>query len=403
MFKFVFLFAVSFFSSNFCFATDSGISTQRYCLSIDGGGLRGVFPAAVLQEIERKTGKSVHQMFPAGFTGTSTGSLIVLGLAARKNLTPKDPNHPDDSEDDYNKPLFTAEKLVTLYKELAEEIFPSCSVANCCRNVKQMPVGLLCKSGRIVLESYDMLWLLCLFRNCCGCCGPKYSNDFLREKLAYYFENRTLKDVLVPVQIVSFSINRNGGPIYFTNIDNPGVLMVDAALASSAAPTYFPPVSFKDPTRDIVRHCIDGGIYENTPVFAALGYAIEQYREKTGENRSLQDFYVLSIGTGSTQLVENPSIFKRFGLLGWASHVVDLSIFGTSSVADRNICRILGKKKYRRIQASIDSFFKEMDDPSVVDPLIAEVAPGTKTMGLIDENARGLCCYGRKRAIRNYW
>ena len=52
-------------------------------LSIDGGGIRGIFPAAVLAELERRYlgGESVAGYFDL-ITGTSTGGIIAIGLGA---------------------------------------------------------------------------------------------------------------------------------------------------------------------------------------------------------------------------------------------------------------------------------------------------------------------------------
>src|SRR5436305_15011351 len=50
-------------------------------LSIDGGGIRGVIPAVVLSEIERRTGRSVPDLFDL-VAGTSTGGISALGLTA---------------------------------------------------------------------------------------------------------------------------------------------------------------------------------------------------------------------------------------------------------------------------------------------------------------------------------
>src|SRR6476469_3851337 len=46
-------------------------------LSIDGGGIRGVIPAAVLTEIERRTSRTVPELFDL-VAGTSTGGIIAL-------------------------------------------------------------------------------------------------------------------------------------------------------------------------------------------------------------------------------------------------------------------------------------------------------------------------------------
>ena len=48
-------------------------------LSIDGGGIKGIFPAAFLAEIELLTGKSAANHFDL-IVGTSTGGIIALGL-----------------------------------------------------------------------------------------------------------------------------------------------------------------------------------------------------------------------------------------------------------------------------------------------------------------------------------
>ena len=48
-------------------------------LAIDGGGARGIIPAMVLEEIERRTGKPIHELFDL-IAGTSTGSLIAAML-----------------------------------------------------------------------------------------------------------------------------------------------------------------------------------------------------------------------------------------------------------------------------------------------------------------------------------
>lgn len=48
-------------------------------LSIDGGGIKGVFPAAFLAELERSTSTPIHRYFDL-IAGTSTGGIIALAL-----------------------------------------------------------------------------------------------------------------------------------------------------------------------------------------------------------------------------------------------------------------------------------------------------------------------------------
>jgi hypothetical protein len=84
---------------------------KRYCLSIDGGGLRGTFPATIIRQLELDTDIAISSLFRAGITGTSTGALIALGLSARKST---DPSHAD-----YNTPLLSGPELVDFYKDHA--------------------------------------------------------------------------------------------------------------------------------------------------------------------------------------------------------------------------------------------------------------------------------------------
>src|SRR5437870_7547342 len=52
-------------------------------LSVDGGGIKGLFPATVLAELERRYlgGRSVASYFDL-VAGTSTGGILALGLGA---------------------------------------------------------------------------------------------------------------------------------------------------------------------------------------------------------------------------------------------------------------------------------------------------------------------------------
>lgn len=72
-------------------------------LTIDGGGIRGLFPAAYLAEIERRFlgGASIAKYFDM-VAGTSTGGIIALGLATGK----------------------TAREISEIYTERGEYIFP---------------------------------------------------------------------------------------------------------------------------------------------------------------------------------------------------------------------------------------------------------------------------------------
>ncbi len=77
---------------------------------------------------------------------------------------------------------------------------------------------------------------------------------------------------------------------------------VDAALSTSAAPTYFPP--YQHPT---FGYCIDGGVYANNPGCMAIASAL-----KSGV--ALSDIVMLSIGTGANP--ENVQVSPPPGTYG---------------------------------------------------------------------------------------
>src|SRR5690242_11078260 len=76
-------------------------------LSIDGGGVRGIIPARILEEIEKRTNKPISELFDL-IVGNSTGGLIALGLTT-----------PDDE----NKPKYTAKNILDFYIKNSKNIF----------------------------------------------------------------------------------------------------------------------------------------------------------------------------------------------------------------------------------------------------------------------------------------
>ncbi len=105
-------------------------------LVIDGGGVRGVIPAKILQELEERTGKPTAELFDM-IAVTSTGSLIGAGLAS--------PNKKNSK-----KPKFSAKDVVNLYKEKVRDIFPDIKF----RNLKHLVPG---TDGYYDVENFEQI------------------------------------------------------------------------------------------------------------------------------------------------------------------------------------------------------------------------------------------------------
>src|SRR6476661_425522 len=64
-----------------CRPNQGGNLSQRYLLSIDSGGIRGIIPAIALVKLEKTTGKLTRDIF-SFVAGTSTGAIIATAIAA---------------------------------------------------------------------------------------------------------------------------------------------------------------------------------------------------------------------------------------------------------------------------------------------------------------------------------
>lgn len=264
-------------------------------LSLDGGGLRGYLSATILEDLEKdiksKNLSALCEIFQGGISGTSTGSFIALALAS--------PWHRNE-ENNWEAGPYSAQEIGKLYQNMSQIIFEEVPKKKC-------------------------LWC-CLSTFCCCCrqslykglTGPKYTNNRLQEQLTHYFGDMTLGDTFVPVTISALSFANNpetkrteGKMVYFSSYEHRNLLMKDVALASSAAPTFFPSVTvnfnpFDKSTTPSVY--IDGGIGDNSPVLAGLNTAVyhtSKVREQRHESRSelsdnlFTDYTVLSLGTGN--------------------------------------------------------------------------------------------------------
>ncbi len=228
---------------------------QINVLSLDGGGVRGIITSRLLELFCAQAGipgNNIYQYFNI-ITGTSIGGIQALGYA--KGLTP------------------------TYVKNLL--INNASTIFNC---TYPIPGG-----GQ---ASYGT-WTGYLT----GIYSSLYSQTPLANLINSNFGTDTINNYQTNVLVPAFQrSNANGTtnvPVYFSNISSSIVpyfsgqteLSANIALATSAAPVYFPPAVFNSCTY------VDGGIFLNNP--AALALAAQKAVQP-----AINKFCVLSIGTG---------------------------------------------------------------------------------------------------------
>ena len=283
-------------------------------LAVDGGGIRGIIPAMILEAIEQRTQRAISDMFDM-LAGTSTGGIIALGLAK-----PGDGGRPDKSAAD----------IVNLYETQGGNIFPH--------------------------SLREMLHLEAL-------AGPKYPAGGVETTLHRYFGDVRLKDALKPVVIPSYDLEKQT-PIFFKSeraksSADSDFAMRQVARATSAAPTYFPPEKVE--TADPLQYyaLIDGGVIANNPAMCAYAEAI-----KMGH----PDVLMVSLGTGELRHPIKYADATRWGQLEWAQPIIDIALQGSSETVDYQLQQLLtiggDQQAYFRFQLELTQDATAMDDAS---------------------------------------
>lgn len=258
-------------------------------LALDGGGIRGLITAMMLERLESVCPGFLGQIDL--FAGTSTGGLLALGLAAGRS--------PHDAR--------------KLYETYGEKVF----------------------ADTILDDLRDLGTLI----------GADYDLEPLRETLNLEFPNLKLADLPKKVLVTAFDLDnqaqgpdetRHWKPKFFHNFSGPDSdgeqWVADVGLYTSAAPTYFP----------IADGYIDGGVVAGNPSMCALAQALHP---ETGGQR-LEDIVLLSMGTGfNPRYLE--SLDGDWGLVQWAPHILNLMFEGSASLADYQCKQLLGGRYLR--------------------------------------------------------
>ncbi|MEJ1934928.1 patatin-like phospholipase family protein, partial [Nostoc sp. NIES-2111] len=317
-------------------------SPKYKILAIDGGGIRGIIPAFLLAEIERRTQKPIFSLFDL-ICGTSSGGILALGLTKPRLNTDVSDNSPVAE--------YTAEDLIQLFIEYGVEIF-----------YEPLFERILGPLEDIFLQ-------------------PKYPSKSKQEILKQYFGDSLLENSLKEVFVTSYDIEQRL-PIFFTNqlekqeVESKkfrklcaGFSLLDAALATSATPTYFAPhrIASVQNTNGFYT-LIDGGVFANNPAHLAILEA--QINSKRQANKTLnpEDILVVSLGTGSLTSAYPYNEVKNWGLLQWGRPLLNIVFDSGSEVVSGELERLFessdkaAKSYYYRFQALLDGDVEEIDN-----------------------------------------
>ncbi|HVK98504.1 MAG TPA: patatin-like phospholipase family protein [Dongiaceae bacterium] len=259
-------------------------------LSLDGGGVRGLLSATLLDQLEQRVPGFLSQVDL--IAGTSTGGIIACGLG--HGLTP--------------------EQICQFYYNRMPAIFAD-SLLDDCLDV-------------------------------CGLVGAQYSLTNLKRELKKVFGNTRLGELRCRVVIPAFDLDqkapgkhRHWRPRYFHNFpcehSYPDEKVVDVALRTSAAPTYFPTVD----------GYVDGGVIANNPAMVALSHALDQSLPMP-QRPGLDEIRLLSLGTG---LVNTFIAGKThdWGYGQWAEPLHRMMFDGMIGVPDYQCQQLLGTRYCR--------------------------------------------------------
>ena len=269
-------------------------------LALDGGGLKGAFTAAALATWEKQTGQRIVDHFDL-VAGTSTGGILALGIGLG----------------------LSGQRMLDFYKNSGPVIFPMTRFRS--------------RAKHIVKH-----WLM-----------PKFSQETLHRELeaALYQGGKTLclKDsqcrLVIPtyhaVAGVSHLFRTPHHPDLTADANTPAA---DAALATSAAPTFFTAAKIANMVAE--SGYFDGGVWANSPVMAAIIEAVCFLRIP------IERVDVLSVGTTDEPFTVREQ--TRAGIIGWLwkKKILDLVMNAQQESALKLAQHLVGDPRFLRVNVT---------------------------------------------------
>lgn len=305
---------------------------RRAILAIDGGGMRGIIPAAILGRMNdylRSKGdaRPLYSHFDL-IAGTSTGAL----LAAALSIPTEGTKLPKEDTDGY-----------TVYGEYREKRFLRTVVHRYPLGVIEASsdpasfVDFYLENGPRIFPQKGLSSLLApIF-------SDKYSATQYEQLLKSLYGEHDMSDLMVPTVMITYSTD-NGIVYPITSWNNHGYKVWEGTRASSAAPLYFP--LFNAEERDTGRklRLIDGGIAANNPSLIAYSLGRKLYPEA-------DEFSILSLSTAQPVFRYAPEAVPG-GITGWGGQIS--RIFQNASLDAAEIAlKAISDIRYTRVWAPV--------------------------------------------------
>jgi patatin-like phospholipase/acyl hydrolase len=266
-------------------------------LALDGGGIRGLFSAAVLAALEEDCGVEVTRSFDL-IAGTSTGGVIALALGI--GLRPKE--------------------IVDFYLNEGPKIFGGSRWWRALRHPLR----------------------------------HKHDQEPLKAALQEVFGERTLADSQKRLVVPAFSIDSND--VYLFKTPHHERLRRDwrvpvwqVALATSAAPTYFPASRHTGDVR-----LVDGGVWANNPSVVGVAEAVSML------GVPLSVIKVFNLGT-TTPVKNRPDKLTNGGRLAWLSQATDVILAAQSCGTYGLAGHLIGVENISRLDPAVPDGLFQLD------------------------------------------
>lgn len=279
---------------------------MKKILSIDGGGIKGVFPASFLASLEEQIpGGSIWEYFDL-IAGTSTGGIIALALGLG----------------------FSPREILSMYEDNAEKIFPKKKWGN-------------------ILQLKENLRVRGLFKQ-------KYDTAPLADILKSRFQNKLLGHSKTRLMICATHLQTGKVNVFKTahsdRLKNDyKVSAVHVALATSAAPVFFTP--HKMPNG---HSLVDGAMWGNNP----MGFAAIEGVHFLGWDP--KDTAILSVGCTE----ESPSFAtlagEKIGAAQWGLGLVECFMTSQSYASLGMAIHVLEDLRVERVRRVTETVPKNM-------------------------------------------